>query len=60
MLSIPAEEMAEGDWSPEYGHIADIEHDEDDDTYKVTFVNGTELILAADAELELNQGGRFT
>lgn len=58
MLSIPASEMAENDWSPTHGHIKTVDYDLASDQYKVVFRNGTELILAPDAELELNQGGR--
>jgi len=57
MLSIPVEEMAVGDYSPEYGHISAIEPT--DKGFDITFVNGNEIFIPFEGELELDQGGRF-
>lgn len=59
MLMIPAQEIAAGDYSPDYGTVETVSHDEKETTFEIKFKNGVEITLAYDEEINLTQGGRF-
>lgn len=56
-MLFPIEEIAVGDYSPEYGHVAEVKYD-DKKTY-VKFINGKEISLPNDEMIEFINGGRF-
>lgn len=56
-LPIPAEEVAVGDYSPEYGTVKTVKTR--GETTTITFVNGEETVMLNDEEIIVDQGGRF-
>ncbi len=60
MLSIPADEVAVGDYSPEQGTVRAIKKGPKlTDPVEILFHNGNVKSLAKDVEIEMIQGGRF-
>lgn len=57
MLYIPVEEVAPGDYSPEYGHVVTVITG--DEEIRLVFRNGSEITLKKETEIEMDQGGRF-
>ena len=53
------EEVAVGDYSPEYGHVKTVEVSADEQIITLTFINGTTTTQPRDFEMEFDQGGRF-
>lgn len=56
-VQLEVEEVAEGDYSPEYGTVKTAV--DGGDVVSLTFVSGTEISLSKGTELEIEQGGRF-
>jgi hypothetical protein len=57
VVFIEAGEVAVGDYSPDYGTVKAVEKKRDD--IYIEFVNGKQLTMPEDAEIEMDQGGRF-
>lgn len=57
MLNIPVEEIAAGDYSPDYGTVEQVV--ERGDKIILTFKNGKVLNQTKGNEIEIQQGGRF-
>lgn len=59
-MLFPIEEIAAGDYSPEYGHVAEVkEVGPDNSQILVKFVNGKEITVAKGEDIEFINGGRF-
>lgn len=56
-MRFPIEEIAVGDYSPEYGHVASVT--ENNDYIYVHFVNGKSISMKKGEEIEFINGGRF-
>lgn len=56
-VQLEVEEIATGDYSPEYGHV--LSATRTGESVRLIFVNGTELNPPIGAEMEIDQGGRF-
>ena len=56
-LPIPANEVAVGDYSPDYGTVKQVK--KGDDTTEITFKNGVVITPNNEMELMIDQGGRF-
>ena len=57
MLFIPVEDLAPGDYSPEYGTIDSLTKTKT--KVHIKFVNGKSITPSVGTELEVTQGGRF-
>jgi len=57
-LPIPAEEVAVGDYSPEYGTVKSVRK-QNRDYVEITFANGKVITPEKTYELIMDQGGRF-
>lgn len=57
MVLLEVEEIAVGDYSPEYGTV-EVANDKGEAVY-LKFKNGTELLKSKGTELTIDQGGRF-
>lgn len=59
-VSLPASEIAVGDYSPEYGTVETVVTDPIKGYLTITFKNDTVITPGPDDEYEIDQGGRFT
>lgn len=57
MVLLEVEDIAVGDYSPEYGTVAVV--DDKGESVYLKFKNGTEVVRPKGAELMIDQGGRF-
>lgn len=57
-VQLEIEEIARGDYSPEYGTVEKVE--DEGDSIKLTFMNGKVFGAPKGTELEIDQGGRFS